>query len=122
MACRRGFNFNYYWNTRLLRHSSITTNPGSKLSKITGSETVEVPSNPSRQLSSRPHPTVEQVIRVSHAGEFAAHKIYKGQALKLSNSSVGPDIQVQLGRVDNHVCDTCYVILVCDTCYVILAL
>ena len=47
-----------------------------------------------QRFSSRPHPTVERIIRVSHAGEFGADRIYAGQAAVLRNSSVGPVIQV----------------------------
>ena len=36
----------------------------------------------------RVHPTVERIIRVNHAGEFGAERIYAGQAAVLGNSSV----------------------------------
>lgn len=45
-------------------------------------------------FSPRVHPTVERIIRVNHAGEFGAERIYAGQAAVLENSSVGPVIQV----------------------------
>ena len=45
-------------------------------------------------LSSRPHTAVDRIIRVSHAGEFGADRIYAGQAAVLGNSSVGPMIKV----------------------------
>lgn len=46
------------------------------------------------QVPSRPHPTVDRAIRVNHAGEFGADRIYAGQAAVLGNSSVGPVIKV----------------------------
>ena len=42
----------------------------------------------------RPHPTVDRVIRINHAGEFGADRIYAGQAAVLGSSSVGPLIKV----------------------------
>lgn len=47
------------------------------------------------QVPSRPHPTVDRVVRVNHAGEFGADRIYAGQAAVLGNSSVGPVIKVR---------------------------
>ena len=47
-----------------------------------------------RRFSSRPHPIVDRIIRVNHAGEFGADRIYAGQAAVLGQSSVGPVIQV----------------------------
>ena len=49
---------------------------------------------PAPESSSRPRPTVDRVIRVSHAGEFAANRIYEGQLSVLGDSSVGATIQV----------------------------
>ena len=48
----------------------------------------------SRSMSSRPHSAVDRIIRVDHAGEFGADKIYAGQAAVLGKSEVGPLIQV----------------------------
>ena len=47
------------------------------------------------QVPPRPHPTVDRIIRVNHAGEFGADRIYAGQAAVLGNSSVGPVIKVR---------------------------
>ena len=38
--------------------------------------------------------TVERIIRVDHAGEYGANRIYAGQMAVLGRSSVGPVIQV----------------------------
>ena len=37
---------------------------------------------------------VDRIIRVDHAGEYGADRIYAGQLAVLQNSSVGPTIQV----------------------------
>ena len=42
----------------------------------------------------RPCPTVDKVVRVSHAGEYAANRIYEGQMSILGDTSVGSSIQV----------------------------
>ena len=42
----------------------------------------------SRPLSTRPHPTVEKVIRVNHAGEYGAGRIYEGQASVLGKTKM----------------------------------
>ena len=51
-----------------------------------------------RLFPRRPHPTVDRVIRINHAGEFGADRIYAGQAAVLSSSSVGPLIKVSASR------------------------
>lgn len=48
----------------------------------------------SRALTSRPHTTVDKIIRVDHAGEYGANRIYAGQAAVLGKSEVGDLIQV----------------------------
>ena len=47
-----------------------------------------------RRYSTRPHPTIDRVIRIDHAGEFGANRIYAGQMAVLGNTSTGPLIQV----------------------------
>ncbi len=47
-----------------------------------------------RLLTSRSHPTVNKVVRVNHAGEFGANKIYAGQAAVLGKTDMGELIQV----------------------------
>ncbi|KAF6272318.1 coenzyme Q7, hydroxylase [Rhinolophus ferrumequinum] len=46
--------------------------------------------------------TVHRILRVDHAGEYGANRIYAGQMAVLGRSSVGPVIQVReppcLGR------------------------
>lgn len=42
----------------------------------------------SRPLSTRPHPTVDKVIRVNHAGEYGAGRIYEGQASVLGKTKM----------------------------------
>jgi ubiquinone biosynthesis monooxygenase Coq7 len=37
---------------------------------------------------------VDRIIRVDHAGEYGANRIYAGQMAVLGRSSVGPIIQV----------------------------
>ena len=56
--------------------------------------TEEKPIPSSHRIPSRPHTAVDRIIRVSHAGEFAANRIYAGQAAVLGNSSAGPMIKV----------------------------
>jgi demethoxyubiquinone hydroxylase (CLK1/Coq7/Cat5 family) len=37
---------------------------------------------------------LDRIIRVDHAGEFGAHRIYEGQMAVLGKSSVGPLLKV----------------------------
>ena len=48
----------------------------------------------SSQFSARSHPTVEQVIRMSHAEEFMTSKVYEGQALILGKLAKAANKQV----------------------------
>ena len=48
----------------------------------------------SRSMTARPNSVVDRIIRVDHAGEFGADKIYAGQAAVLGKTEVGPLIQV----------------------------
>lgn len=73
---------------RFLSHSA-----SSKTQHSEGSDVAEDAG--SIQFSSRVHPTVERIIRVNHAGEFGAERIYAGQAAVLGKSSVGSVVQVQ---------------------------
>lgn len=40
-------------------------------------------------------PVIDRIIRVDHAGEYGANRIYAGQMAVLGRSSVGPIIQVR---------------------------
>ena len=44
--------------------------------------------------SPKPDEVVDRMIRVDHAGEYGADRIYAGQLAVLQNTSVGPTIQV----------------------------
>ena len=44
----------------------------------------------------RPRPNIDKIIRVDHAGELGADRIYAGQMAVLGKTSVGPTIQVRL--------------------------
>lgn len=50
-----------------------------------------------RSFTSRPHPTIDRMIRVDHAGEFGADRIYAGQVAILGDTSVGPVVKVPRG-------------------------
>ena len=43
----------------------------------------------------RPRPHIDKIIRVDHAGELGADRIYAGQMAVLGKTSVGPTIQVR---------------------------
>ena len=43
----------------------------------------------------RANPNVDRIIRVDHAGELGADRIYAGQMAILGRTSVGPTIQVR---------------------------
>jgi len=45
---------------------------------------------------SRPDETTDRIIRVDHAGEYGADRIYAGQLAVLQNASIGPTIQVSV--------------------------
>ena len=47
-----------------------------------------------RCAHSLPDEMVDRIIRVDHAGEYGADRIYAGQLAVLQNTSVGPTIQV----------------------------
>ena len=44
--------------------------------------------------SLRPDKMVDRIIRVDHAGEYGADRIYAGQLAVLQNTSIGPTIKV----------------------------
>lgn len=39
---------------------------------------------------------LERIIRVDHAGEFGAHKIYEGQLAVLGKTPIAPMLKVRL--------------------------
>lgn len=47
-----------------------------------------------RTYVGRPRPHIDRIIRVDHAGELGADRIYAGQMAILGKTSVGPTIQV----------------------------
>ena len=47
-----------------------------------------------RYYTTRPHPDIDRIIRIDHAGEFGADRIYAGQVAVLGNSACGPVIKV----------------------------
>ena len=49
-----------------------------------------------RTFVTRPHPTVDRIIRVDHAGEYGADRIYAGQMAVLGNSPIGPVVKACL--------------------------
>lgn len=50
----------------------------------------------SPESSARPRPTIDRMIRVNQAGEFAANRIYDGQLSVLRDSKVGTCIEVSM--------------------------
>ncbi|CAI8024797.1 5-demethoxyubiquinone hydroxylase, mitochondrial (Fragment), partial [Geodia barretti] len=54
------------------------------------------------ESSSRPRPTVDRMIRVNHAGEFGANRIYAGQISVLGDSSVGSSIKHMQAQERTH--------------------
>ena len=42
----------------------------------------------------RPHSVIDRTIRIDHAGEFGANRIYAGQYAVLGRTHVGPVVQV----------------------------
>lgn len=49
-----------------------------------------------RHCSTRPHPSIDRIVRVDHAGEFGADRIYAGQMAVLGNTASGPIVKVGL--------------------------
>lgn len=47
-----------------------------------------------RTYVGRPRPHIDRILRVDHAGELGADRIYAGQMAILGKTSVGPTIQV----------------------------
>ena len=47
-----------------------------------------------KPLVGRPRPHIDRIIRVDHAGELGADRIYAGQMAVLGRTNVGPTIQV----------------------------
>ncbi|NXT96597.1 COQ7 protein, partial [Anhinga rufa] len=47
-------------------------------------------------------PVVDRIIRVDHAGEYGASRIYAGQMAVLGRSSVGPIIQQMWNQEKDH--------------------
>ena len=53
-------------------------------------------SQATRTRVTRPRSHIDRIIRVDHAGELGADRIYAGQMAVLGKTSVGPTIQVDL--------------------------
>lgn len=53
-------------------------------------------SQATRTRATRPRSHIDRIIRVDHAGELGADRIYAGQMAVLGKTSVGPTIQVDL--------------------------
>ncbi|XP_034638776.1 5-demethoxyubiquinone hydroxylase, mitochondrial [Trachemys scripta elegans] len=47
-------------------------------------------------------PTIDRIIRVDHAGEYGANRIYAGQMAVLGRSTVGPVIQQMWDQEKDH--------------------
>ncbi|XP_059717643.1 5-demethoxyubiquinone hydroxylase, mitochondrial [Haemorhous mexicanus] len=47
-------------------------------------------------------PVIDRIIRVDHAGEYGANRIYAGQMAVLGRSAVGPVIQQMWNQEKNH--------------------
>ena len=56
----------------------------------------------SRRYTTRPHPSIDRIIRVNHAGERGADRIYAGQMAVLGNTSSGPVVKVSHVGHDNE--------------------
>ena len=100
-----------YTSRRFFGHSTSSKTSQSGYPEPAEEETI---THTPQRFSSRPHPTVERIIRVSHAGEFGADRIYAGQAAVLRNSSVGPVIQVIGGASPR--CTGCQILIVLHVC------
>uniref|UniRef100_H0ZGK3 5-demethoxyubiquinone hydroxylase, mitochondrial n=1 Tax=Taeniopygia guttata TaxID=59729 RepID=H0ZGK3_TAEGU len=48
------------------------------------------------------NPVIDRILRVDHAGEFGANRIYAGQMAVLGRSSVGPLIQQMWNQEKDH--------------------
>lgn len=59
-------------------------------------------STPKHQLKSRPSKLVDEIIRVDHAGEFGADRIYAGQMAVLGNTKSGPTIKHMWEQEQQH--------------------
>uniref|UniRef100_A0A7G3AA45 5-demethoxyubiquinone hydroxylase, mitochondrial n=1 Tax=Lutzomyia longipalpis TaxID=7200 RepID=A0A7G3AA45_LUTLO len=55
-----------------------------------------------RWLHKRPTPMIDEIIRVDHAGELGADRIYAGQMAVLGNSKMGPTIQHMWDQEKEH--------------------
>ena len=49
---------------------------------------------------------VDRIIRVDHAGEYGANRIYAGQMAVLGRTSIGPAIQVRISLSLSLTCHT----------------
>lgn len=97
---------------RFLGYSKSSRSLQSEAPRAAEDRGAESISSGPRRFSPRVHPTVERIIRVNHAGEFGAERIYAGQAAVLGNSSAGSVIQV-------NVCTLLTFELICYTLHVL---
>ncbi|XP_075686297.1 NADPH-dependent 3-demethoxyubiquinone 3-hydroxylase, mitochondrial [Rhinoderma darwinii] len=89
------------WRLRQL-HSGLTRNPG-----IKGQFGATVHAGSTRHYTPGVHTDEERalldrIIRVDHAGEYGANRIYAGQMAVLGRSSVGPIIQHMWDQEKDH--------------------
>ncbi|XP_068675131.1 5-demethoxyubiquinone hydroxylase, mitochondrial-like [Montipora foliosa] len=55
-----------------------------------------------KEFVGRPRPHIDRIIRVDHAGELGANRIYAGQMAVLGRTSVGPTIQHMWDQEKEH--------------------
>ena len=79
-----------------LRNTETTPSSTTQLSSMATRRVAERLLVSTRRYTTRPHPTIDRVIRIDHAGEFGANRIYEGQMAVLGNTSTGPIIQVDM--------------------------
>jgi ubiquinone biosynthesis monooxygenase Coq7 len=55
-----------------------------------------------RALPGDMHPTLDRLLRVDHAGEYGAQRIYAGQLAVLKHSPIAPEIRHMAGQEEAH--------------------
>ncbi|XP_038007667.1 5-demethoxyubiquinone hydroxylase, mitochondrial isoform X1 [Motacilla alba alba] len=84
----------------LLQRRPLRCGPGARA--VPGAGAALRPCSTRVALEGINKPVIDRIIRVDHAGEYGANRIYAGQMAVLGRSSVGPVIQQMWNQEKDH--------------------
>lgn len=73
-----------------------------KYSHLVKQSSTSAATSTSKPKSKRASPEIDEIIRINHAGELGADRIYAGQYAVLGKTSVGPTVQHMWDQEKKH--------------------